>query len=202
MGGNPTSSSTPPHPSEPTPSLLSSAPGPGAALPGRHGTGELGFGPGAQLGQPVHAALPRGSLCGGQPGTRLLCGQLLRATHSHVVHTLLPTLLPVPCWPHSRAEAAGPRQGSAAPPAAPSPDPPSAPAVLQPPLPIPGNEAVPEGAPAPLRPPVAWTHHCGDLGSRLLLRSRRSRLPLFCLALGDRERGQGRTERPARGGCR
>lgn len=79
-----------PHPGQPSLSLPSSATGPGAALPGRHGTGELGFGPGAQLGQPVHAALPRGSLCGDQPGTRLLRGQLLRETHSHVVHTGAP----------------------------------------------------------------------------------------------------------------
>lgn len=70
-------------------SLLSPGRGHRPALPGGYGTGELGFGPRAQLGQSVHTALPHGSLCRGQAGTRLLCCQLLRATHSHFSHTAL-----------------------------------------------------------------------------------------------------------------
>lgn len=55
------------------------------ALPGGYGTGELGFGSRAQLGQSVHTALPHGSLWGPQPGTWLLCHHLLRAIKS--LHT-------------------------------------------------------------------------------------------------------------------
>lgn len=66
-------------------SWLSPGRGHRPALPGGYGTGELGFGPRAQLGQSVHTALPHGSLWGAQPGTRLLCHQLLRATKS--LHT-------------------------------------------------------------------------------------------------------------------
>lgn len=89
---------------------MSRGTGHGCALPGGHGTGELGFGARAQLGQPVHAALPRGSLWGGQPGTRLLCGQLLRVTHTNCFPCPASRTHGYPCqgwWPCWRATDAG-----------------------------------------------------------------------------------------------
>lgn len=49
--------------------------------------------------------------------------------------------------------------------------------------------------------PKAWTHHCRDLCSRLFLWSLCSLVPLVCLALGNRERGQSTMMHCVQGSC-
>lgn len=108
-----------------------------------------------------------------------------------------------PCW---IAKAAGPQGGWAAPPADPNPLSTLTglqPNLLFPPALLPGWWAPPGTPESKVGPPhpVAWTHHCRDLHAWLLLWSQRSWLPLVCLALGDKERGQSRMECPEWGGC-